>query len=250
MSGQKELHYFTMDDWRERRNWYEQQFPDAPVRGESSPTYTMYPYLPSTAERIRELIPNAKVIYLVGDPLRRAIAGYVELVALRLEDRPIGEALTDFSDPANPHLCASRYASQIQRFTECFGPDRIRVVDQVDLRERRHETLREIFEFLEVDPDFTSKRFDDMHNTAAAKVAYNDLGYWLVKRRIFIKRTAGGKYGPLRQPLRALLSGPISRDLTDEERAALTAELASEVERLRSLTGKPFARWPSFAPMP
>ena len=52
MSQTKELMLFTREDWRERTAWYESQFDSARIRGESSPTYTMFPYLPSTAERI------------------------------------------------------------------------------------------------------------------------------------------------------------------------------------------------------
>ncbi len=60
MAGRKELELFTRDDWRERIGWYEEQFPvDAPVRGESTPTYTMAPYLASTSERMHELVPDA-----------------------------------------------------------------------------------------------------------------------------------------------------------------------------------------------
>jgi hypothetical protein len=245
MSDQKELHFFVSDDWREKQAWYESHFRDSPVRGESSPTYSMYPYLPSTAERMRELTPDARFIYLVRDPIERAVANYVELVALRHENRPIAEALTDFADPANPHLCPSRYASQLERFIEQFGEDRVLVIEQHDLRERRAETLREIFAFLGVDPTFTSDRFLAEHNTKSAKVRYNDLGFWLVRRRIFVEKNGPFNTGPLRQPLRSLLSRPIDRVLSDDVREAMAENLRPEVERLRTLTGLRLDRWES-----
>src|SRR4051794_25988719 len=37
MSAKKELNFFTRDDWRDAVDWYDAQFPEAPVRGESSP---------------------------------------------------------------------------------------------------------------------------------------------------------------------------------------------------------------------
>jgi hypothetical protein len=243
MSDQKELHFFVKDDWREKQAWYEDQFQDLPVRGESSPTYSMYPYLPSTAERMRELTPDARFIYLVRPPIERAIANYVELVALRLEDRPISAALTDFADPANPHLCPSRYASQIERFIENFGEDRVLVIEQQDLRERRLETLRRIFAFIGVDAGFTSERFLAEHNTKSAKVQYNDLGFWLVGRRILTEKNGPFNTGPLREPLRSLLSKPIDRDLSGDAREAVAENLRPEVERLRELTGLQLAGW-------
>ena len=243
MSDQKELHFFVMDNWRERRDWYERQFLDSPVRGESSPTYSMYPYLPSAAERMRELTPDARFIYLVRDPIERAIASYVELVALRLEDRSISEALTEFDNPANPHLCPSRYASQLERFIEAFGEDRVMVIDQHDLRERRPETLRRVFSFIGVDPEFSSDRFLAEHNTKSAKVQYNDLGFWLVGRRIFTEKNGPFNTGPLREPLRSLLSRPIDRELSGEVREAVAENLRPEVEGLRELTGLQLANW-------
>ena len=241
MSRQKELHYFVSDSWRERRRWYEAAFEDKPIRGESSPTYTMYPYLPSTAERIRELTPDARFIYLVRDPVERSIANYAELAALRLESRPIGEALTDFSDPANPHLAPSRYATQLERFLEHFGEDRVLVIDQQELREQRLETLREVFSFLGVDPAFRTDEFFAEHNTQGVKVKYNDLGFWLVTHRIFTERSDRFERSPLRQPLRRLLSKPIDKALTPAQRAAVAAEMQPEIERLRRLTGKPLS---------
>jgi sulfotransferase family protein len=247
MSQAKELMFFTREDWRERVGWYESQFGPGRIRGESSPTYTMFPFLPSTAERIHELTPEARIIYLVRDPVERAIANYVELTALRLEDRPIDDALSDLADPANPHVCASRYATQLERFLDRFAPERILVIDHLDLLTDRAATLRETFRFLEIDENFTTPSFDRLHNARAVKVRYNRLGFWMVRHRILTLPRGPFGAGPLIQPLRGLLSSPIDTGLAPETRAGLVAALRPEVERLRELTGKPFARWPAFA---
>jgi hypothetical protein len=246
MSATKELMFFTREDWRERISWYESQFGPGRIRGESSPTYTMFPYLPSTAERIHELVPDARVIYLVRDPIERTIANYVELIALRLEDRPIDAALTDFADAANPHVCSSRYATQLERFLDRFGPERVLVLDQRDLLDDRAGTLREAFAFLGIDPSFTTSDFDRLHNPRQVKVRYNRLGFWMVRHRILTQRRGPFGAGPLIRPLRALLSNPIDTALSADARAPLVETLRPEVERLRRLTGKPFARWADF----
>ena len=247
MSGQKELQFFTSDDWSERIDWYRSQFdPRAPVRGESTPGYTMYPYLPSTAERMAELIPDARLIYVVRDPIERAIANYVELVALRLEDRPIDEALADVGTAANPHICASRYATQLERFLRHFDRDRILVVDQLELKRDRAATVREAFRFLGVDERFESPAFEEMHNLAGSKVRYNRLGFWMVRHGILAQRRGAFRRGPLIRPLRGLLSRPIPRSLAPETERLLIGALTPEVERLRELSDKPFAGWAHF----
>lgn len=247
MSGQKELQLFNRDDWRERIEWYAAQFdPTAAVRGESTPGYTMHPYLPSTAERIAELLPGARLIYVVRDPIERAIANYVELTALRLEDRPIAAALGEVEAPANPHLCPSRYATQIEPFYERFGAERILVLDQADLLSDRAGTLAETFRFLGVDDRFRSPEFDRLHNLAETKVRYNRLGFWMVRHGVLAERRGPFRRGPLIAPVRRLLSKPIARSLDPETHRRLVAALEPEVVRLRELTGRPFARWPSF----
>src|SRR3954453_11674964 len=236
MSAKKELNFFTRDDWRSQVDWYADQFPDAAVRGESSPGYTLAPFLPSVAGRVHELVPDARLVYLVRDPVDRAVANYTELVMHRLEERPIDHALTDFSDAANPHLCGSRYGSQVERFLRHFDRDRLLVLDQADLLGDRRPPLRRGFVLLAVDPDFDSPDFDRTHNTRGSKVRYNDLGMWLVRRGWFTERR-GSVRGPLAQPLRTLLSRPIDDRLSRDARNALTAELRPEIEKLRRLTG-------------
>src|SRR3954447_7853404 len=236
MSAKKELNFFTRDDWRSQVDWYADQFSDAAVRGESSPGYTLAPYLPSTAERIHELVPAAKLVYLVRDPVDRAIANYTELVMHRLEARSIDDALPEFADEANPHLCGSRFGSQVERFLHHFDRSRLLVLDQAELRQERRPTLRKVFEFLGVDADFDSPEFDRTHNTRRSKVRYNDLGMWLIRRGWFTE-SRGSVRGPLVQPLRTLLSRPIDDRLSRDARNALKAELRPEVEKLRRLTG-------------
>ena len=247
MSRNKELKFFTRDDWRDRVEWYEAQFPDpAAARGESTPGYSMYPFLPSVAERAHELIPEARLIYVVRDPIQRAVANFVEFVHLRYEDRSIGDALADVEDPANPHICPSRYATQLELYLRYFDPERVLVIDNADLLEHRDETLREAFHFLDVDPSFTSPEFDRTHNTASVKVRYNDLGFWMVKHGIFTTRRSPFRRGPLVRPLRGLLSRPIDTVLPSSTRERLVATLRPEVTRLRELTGKRFASWSAF----
>jgi hypothetical protein len=245
MTRQKELKFFTGDDWRQRLPWYEAQFEPGVVRGESSPNYTMFPFESSVAERIAELIPDTRLIYLVRDPVERAIASYVELYALTLENRPITEAL-DVDDPANPHLCASRYATQLRPFLDRFDPERILVVDQADLLHERRATLERTFRFLGVDPGFDSPAFGRVHNVRETKVRYGRLGHWLIRRRLFTERSGPLRRGPLIRPLRAVLASPIDSSLADAHRERLVAALRPEVEWLREFTGQRFESWPYF----
>lgn len=246
MSAKKELKLFVRDDWKNLVRWYWRQFEDAPVRGESSPSYTMFPYLSSTAERIHELIPDCRFIYVVRDPVERAVASYVELVSLGLETRSAEVALTDFDDPSNPHLCGSRYATQLGRFLRYFDPAQILILDHVELLRNRADTLRRTFRFLGVDPGFESAEFARTFNPRAHKVVYGRVGMWLARHKILMKREGPFERGPLIWPLNSLLSRPIDTEMSDAAVAQLVSHFKPEVEDLRKLAGQDFSNWRYF----
>ena len=61
--------------WDLGLDWYRGRFDDRfPVRGESSPHYTNQPRFTGVAERIQEHIPDAKLIYMVRDPISRMLS--------------------------------------------------------------------------------------------------------------------------------------------------------------------------------
>lgn len=64
MSSLKELDFFVDEfNWPKGIDWYRKQFSSvAPIRGESSPSYTHFPKLKGVPERIHHLIPDAKLI--------------------------------------------------------------------------------------------------------------------------------------------------------------------------------------------
>jgi hypothetical protein len=245
MSEQKELQYFQRDDWRERLPWYEAQFPvDAPVRGEASPIYTLYPFCTGVAERMHSLIPDAKLIYLVRDPVERFVAHFVEHTALRIVTRPFEDVASD-PDPRNQVLAASRYASQLEQYLERFDAEQILVLDQQDLRVRRRETMRQIFTFLDVDPEFWSPTFEVEHNKRK-NVSLNRLGRWLYIHNALqpIQRAGGGLPEPVRRAARRAIGPSVpTPTLTDEMRAVVATSLRNDIERFRSITGQPFESW-------
>lgn len=239
MSAVKELNYFNDARWRQRRSWYEAQFSGAyEIRGEASPAYSMHPYLPGVVERMYEVVPDARLIYLVREPIERAIAHYVEWVALRLEQRPLATALGDFGDVGNPYLCASRYWSQIEHYLARFRRNQILVLSQNRLRNERRSTLAEVLSFLGVDPDFWCEEFETLHNMRAEKRRYRRLGITLMRRDWF---TTGeprpGRRRPLIAPLRSLLSTPIDAAIDPALRDRLQEYFRPELEALLAETG-------------
>jgi hypothetical protein len=216
------------------------------LRGDCSPSYSQHPLRAGVPDRIAELVPDARHIYLVRDPIERIRAHYVHDVSSVGETRSLPEALGDLSDPRNPFLVGSSYAWQLQRYRDCFPDDRILVVDSAELLRNRAETLRSIFSFLGVDPDFSSSGFEEELNVGSTKHAYSDHYTGLRDSRLgdAWRRVPAALRRPLSGAARRASAPPVERPkLSPELRGALAERLGPEAERLREMTGERFESW-------
>ena len=243
MSRPKELNFFLEErNWSRGVGWYRRHFdPDASVRGESSPNYTAYPHHVGVAERMADVVPEAKLIYLVRDPLERIAAHWVHNYAKRREKGTLSETLTH---PNTTYVVRSQYHMQLQPFLHRYPREQVLVLDQDDLRRRRAETLRQVFEFAGADPDFTHPHFESERHQTSRKTRATRLGARLERA----SRTRGGRVLPknfwLALDERIPFRRPIARP---EVGAALDPEvlrvLREDAERLRELTGREFDDW-------
>jgi hypothetical protein len=246
MSRAKELDFFLADRNLSRGvDWYAGQFSGrTPVRGESSPNYTNLPASAGVAERMSALIGDARLIYLVRDPIERALSHYVHAVSLGRERRSVDEAL---SDPESSYVRRSLYRTQLEPFVVRFGIERLLVASQEDLLASRESTLRRVFAFLGVDESFTSPEFERRWEVSAGKDRKFRLAY-RISRRIGDKDFWGRLPPGLRWRLERVASGRVGKrvrppELSDRVRAELARRFAPEVEDLRRLTGGGPAGW-------
>ena len=247
MSRPKELNFFCEElNWELGEGWYRQHFdPSAPVRGETSPHYTARPRLEGVARRMAEVVPDARLVYMVRDPLDRILSHYLHNVGGGYEERPMEEALgrTD-----SAYVDRSRYAYQLEPYLDAFGPERVQVISREDLRDERAATLRLLFEFLGVDPGFTSPEFEREWETGGAKGKGR---FRLMDRAVRLPglRALDRNFDRLPERLRwrveRLVHDPDSGEAAKPElppriRDPLTEELRPDVERLEELAGHSF----------
>lgn len=174
MSEPKELNFFfgpadghqpggwTIGNWQRGLPWYERHFrSEAPVRGESSPGYTS-PSHPETAERMAAVIPSARLLYLVRDPVARAVSQYRHHRADGTEHRPLQEALLD---PRSQYVSRGCYHDRLRPFLTHFPREQLAIVPQEALLTARRATLRSLFRFLGVDEEFWSDQFHHRWHT-------------------------------------------------------------------------------------
>jgi len=157
--------------------WYRGNFPNrlylrrmqartgvTPLVGEASPSYLFHPFAP---ERVEALIPEARLVALVRNPIDRALSHYHHEVALGRESLSFEDALAAeeqrmqgelermrdpryFSHAWWNYTYVSRglYAEQLERWPR----ERILVVPSEDLLESPRETYARVLDFLGAPP--------------------------------------------------------------------------------------------------
>lgn len=225
---------------------YERLFdPAFRVRGEASPNYSVYPMRTGVPGRIKDIIPDVKLIYLVRDPIARTLGQYQLAVSTANERRSLSQALGDLSDPFSLYTCPSFYAQQLDQYLRHFSREQILVIDQADLLYKQQATLREIFTFLSVDNSVVSPQFDEKLNTSDGHRTYSRfivMSRWA--RRTPLLRLPRGLRVFMRRSVERVVSRPLEAPTLDDNlRGRLQEFYANDVGRLRELTGKTFPTW-------
>ena len=244
---QKELNFFTTEhNWSLGLPWYEQQFEGAGLAsavGEASGNYTNWPEYAGVPERMARVIPDVRLLYVIRHPIERMVSAYRYLRIEGREHRTMEAAFRE----RQLYLNVSRYSSQIEQFLEHFARAQLHVVVSEDLRDRREETMRRVFSFLEVDPTIVPASLVREYNRTDQKVrkprailrwAGHAPGYRALASKAppRLKRAVG----------RVAKTETLNEEdslLTDELRRHLQDELRSDTARLRVHLGPEFHCW-------
>lgn len=127
MTTPKEPNFFSDDAVFARGlSWYQSLFAEAAagdLKGEASTHYTKRPTYPQALPRLASVLPDVRLIYLIRDPLERAVSHYIHEWTQGVMDGDLESAFDE-----HPELVEyGRYAAQIAPWVEAFGAERIHV---------------------------------------------------------------------------------------------------------------------------
>jgi len=245
MTDPKEPRFFTQL-WDRGIEWYEELFEPAGTaiaRGEGSTDYTKWPQVPSPAARIASIAPDAKLVYLVREPVDRIRSQYVHRAArfneAKIERRPIDETVR--SKPM--YLDWSRYAAQLDNYLEHFDRSQILVVTSERLRHDRAATLSEVFSFIGVDPTFAVPNIAEEQNRGDTQ---RRVPQWVRPVRRALWKV--GIFGRLSREQRARVQRIMKRErieatVTPELSEWILDQLADDLRRLRTIVGPDVDLW-------
>jgi hypothetical protein len=167
----REVHYFD-DNYGKGLSWYRSQFPPSKgkgkrwtVTGEKSPYYLYHPH---AAMRIAEVIPRAKLIVLLRNPVDRAYSAYHHQVraghetlsfeeAIAAEEHRLrgeeGRMLADESYVSFDHrhfsyLSRGVYVDQLMTWHRFFDREQMLVLKSENFYEHTQEALDLVLNFI------------------------------------------------------------------------------------------------------
>jgi hypothetical protein len=211
--------------------------------GEASVTYLCSP---RAAAEIKARIPEAKIIIMLRDPAERAFSHYLMDRRLGIVARTFAEELHDDlrkTDKAwgrtRMYIELGLYFEQVKRFLELFGPERVRIYLSHDLRADRTTLLRDLYDFLEVDPKLQPARDAFLNESRAPR--FPRFNYWM--HHFGMKRPSSlAMIRRIRGRISPMLYKPAPR-LSPDDRAMLVGFFADDIRKLQDLIARDLLAW-------
>ncbi len=203
--------------------------------GEISPQYLNSV---TAAERIRRDLPDVCLIVSLRSPADRAWSDYLGRFRILRESGPFENAI----QPGQPCFESGLYFQRLKRYYDRFPRERMHVMLYEDLAADPQACLREVFAFLDVDPDVqidTSIR----HNAAARPRSV------LLNRVLWKSAVAAASVIPARWRGTGILERLLSKTyrpaskLAPEMRRQLVERYYEDIIATSELIGRDLSRW-------
>lgn len=157
----KEVRFFD-HHYDEGLEWYESRFASAPldaVVGEASPGYM---YRSTTHQRIAAILPEARFVAILRNPVDRAYSHYRHNVRRGRESRNFRQALdseseidrSDHSQDVYAYMDLGRYCTQLRGLEQLVGRDSLMVLENSELRFSESAVMNRLWDFIGVNPEF------------------------------------------------------------------------------------------------
>ena len=179
-ASRREIHYFTLSYWR-GLNWYKSYFPTKIYKkqfenknrtklltGEATPHYIFHPL---AIKRIKQLLPNVKLIIILRNPIDNAYSHYQHYKIAGIEKDTFEEAIKQdkqrykilehlynsdqvkehsLTQVKMPYVSYATYVNHIKRLLQIFPRKQILFIKNTELNENPQVVLKHIFDFLEI----------------------------------------------------------------------------------------------------
>ncbi|MDR9418365.1 sulfotransferase domain-containing protein [Gracilimonas sp.] len=189
MPKEKELDYFVEEiNFSKGEEWYASQFTQQyKLNGEASPNYTKAHLFKGVPQKIHQLLPDVKLIYLFRDPVERVYSHYIHNYSIGRETRPLTKALTADSN----YLKTSKYFFQVQEYLKYFDRSQLLIINAEELRTNKEKVLQKVCAFLGVEFDFEEGILSQDLHKSKTKTKRSAFNTWVLNTSVgkFLKNT-------------------------------------------------------------
>lgn len=287
MSTPKEPEYFARNDvFNKGDEYYQNLFSDAEERqicGEASTLYSLTTCFPKTVSRMHNTLPNAKLIYVLRDPIDRAYSYYTQLVknyqnatkdfsvnrtfeeCIFPDNFPKRKGRDKFFSPYDYHLKdqpetfldGSMYMTNIHNYLEFYNRENLLLIRFEDLVENLAGVANQVCDFLNIDSSLFSK--DEIVRENISNEYFITLDKEIYKRRVISKFKSIpfvemlSKFMPtkIRRSLMEKYSGILAerndnirpQKMDDITRSYLKEKFRAEINELEVFWGQNLEKW-------
>jgi hypothetical protein len=244
----KEPSFFSADErWERGIGWYSAMFAEVPagaLTGEASTGYTDPGRAALAATRIRSVVPHARLICVLRNPVDRARSHYRHEVQRGRESRSFRAA----ADPASSYVQRGRYAECLAPYLEHFPREQLCIVRTEDLGDADGPAWTRILDHVGLPAASAVDGGQRRHNVTEAKGQFSKPASALFDRGWL--KLGSSLPAPVRRLGRRLLirDDEEYRELlatsSDEPTDESAAILADGQIRLRQLLGPDAPTWP------
>lgn len=185
--SKKEVHFFDDEEvWNKGIYWYKSLFNNnGKLQGEATPAYISKKVY---CQRMFEVIPKAKLILILRDPVSRALSAYnharqEEAVWGNLDYRLTFEEnlTTEIRDYFEKDGMIKRgfYIDQIKELLSLYPKEQLLILISEQMKKKLQQTYNKIFDFLDVkrieinyDPDIHKRKYDVSISKQTEKMMY------------------------------------------------------------------------------
>lgn len=208
-----------------------------------------YLYLPNTANTIKQVLPDVKIVMILRNPVERLYSQYLMNLKLGkiIERDLLKEIAADQAKPikgwgvSHLYLEVGNYYEQVKRYYDNFPAQNIKVILFDDFKKDAAGTMRDLFHFLGVDENFAldmSQRYNE-----AGMPRFGKLNYWLTQIGVYglVKKVFSPE---LKEKIKSII---YTKDnipkITASEKQYLQDYYRNDIQALAKLLNRDLSAW-------
>ncbi|WP_022683573.1 sulfotransferase family protein [Sphingobium bisphenolivorans] len=235
-----EPHFFS-SEYERGAQWYASLFDPAPegrMLGEKSADYLAHPH---AAARMAAMLPDARLIVQLRDPVQRAYSDYCMLYRRGTVSGDPHKYLQGGEAGQSRFLSGGLYGAHLSRFLRYFAREQIQVILYESLRHSPEQVIAEVCTHIGVPVHIAPDKAASRRNDSKAPLLPLPLRRALQPVRPMLDPL---RSNPLMAKLRDMMAAPVRYPpLTEELQQALRRFYRDDIVLLQDLLEKDLSHW-------